>query len=351
MLEELNTGLSRVRIIAKKNSKRFYLRATLPPKPGEAKPKQRDLPTGCENTPKGRAAAKAKAQQLESDIILERFDWRNWGSSPPPKTIGEWCEAFEENYWLHHKKTPGREDDFKNSFLYCFESLPPDLALEKEVLRDRVLRNTEPKSCNCRRYANAYAALARFAGESWHGEIRKLGYGYTPRDRDIPSLEEIIAARSLFKHEGWLWVFDVLVCFGLRPHEAIRATGEGLKDEPPKLIVPNNTKTGKRDAYPLNANWIEEWDLANVRKPNLNLSRTNKRLGEEVPRYFKRHGIPFTPYCIRHRYALEWHNRGLPDRYAALWMGHSVDVHQKKYLRHITQDDTIANWRKYEGYS
>ncbi|MEM9815807.1 MAG: hypothetical protein AAF827_05275 [Cyanobacteria bacterium P01_D01_bin.6] len=55
------------------------LRASLPAKPGKrGKWRQQWVSTGCKATTVGLQVAVAKAAKLESDLILDRFDWGDW---------------------------------------------------------------------------------------------------------------------------------------------------------------------------------------------------------------------------------------------------------------------------------
>ena len=71
-MKRVNQQLERVNLRAQ--GKRLYLRATLPPKPGDGdRAKQSDLSTGCAATPAGLKIARAKAQEVESPFVREKI--------------------------------------------------------------------------------------------------------------------------------------------------------------------------------------------------------------------------------------------------------------------------------------
>jgi hypothetical protein len=106
-IREVNRQLKLVSIRAKKGW--LYLRATLPSRPGEVgQPKQHELRTGCNATTQGLKIAKAKALEVESQIMLGRFEWTSWlrGKYKPAVTVGEWVAKFEEDHWASREQSP-----------------------------------------------------------------------------------------------------------------------------------------------------------------------------------------------------------------------------------------------------
>jgi len=80
--------------------------------------------------------------------------------------------------------------------------------------------------------------------------------------------------------------------------------------------------------------------LKNIRRPNIqNIDQLYEdgKLGDKVARGFRRYGVPFTPYDLRHAFGIRasvtFH---LPVTTAAALMGHSPEIHLKRYHRHIT---------------
>jgi hypothetical protein len=96
-IEEANQKLNRVKIW--RRDRKLTLRGTLPPKPGERGNRQRTIALGIYANPDGVKVALARAQKLESDLNLERFNWSDWdgpGGAPGGKTAKDWGSALGE---------------------------------------------------------------------------------------------------------------------------------------------------------------------------------------------------------------------------------------------------------------
>jgi len=88
--------------------------------------------------------------------------------------------------------------------------------------------------------------------------------------------------------------------------------------------------------------WVEEFELRSIRLPDLttDLRKTTlQRIGQAVNRQFRRYGIPFSPYDLRHAWAVRTIHFGLPDAIAAQMMGHSLAIHTRTYQRWIARRD------------
>ncbi|MEO1508046.1 MAG: site-specific integrase, partial [Cyanobacteria bacterium J06633_23] len=88
--------------------------------------------------------------------------------------------------------------------------------------------------------------------------------------------------------------------------------------------------------------WVERFELVNGELPKVNtdLSTTTlQRVGQQVTTQFRRYNVPFSPYDLRHAWAVRTILMGLPDAVAARMMGHSVQVHNRTYHRWMTHRD------------
>jgi len=84
------------------------------------------------------------------------------------------------------------------------------------------------------------------------------------------------------------------------------------------------------------------FDLRAVNLPPLNTDLTKttlQKIGQQVTRQFQRYHIPFSPYNLRHAWAVRTIHFGLPDAIAAQMMGHSVAIHTQTYHRWISHRD------------
>jgi integrase len=337
-IDQANSKLSRVKI--RQKGQRLYLRATLPNRNGQGQ-KQTDIATGCPATEQGLKLALAKAQALEADILLERFTWdglENKGQASQ-KTIEQWCNEMEEAHWQAKQRTPNREKCFYNDYGIAFRQLPPDEPLTVEVLK-RVLLRTEAHTRSRERNHNAYSRLAKFAELELPADWKALKGEYSPGDRRIPSDQEILETWERLPEGRWKWAFGMMAAYGLRNHEIVKLDLEQF----PIISVLRDTKTKDRLVYPLHPDWPERFKLENFNPPQLK-SSINSDNGRAVCNAFYRNKIDFSPYALRDGYAVRSARLGISPAIAARWMGHSLDVHYRHYLKWIERSDFDAVWQ------
>ena len=346
-LARSNRQLERVRIRIKR--KRLYLRATLPPKPGDGeRPKQYDLPSGCAATPAGLKIAKAKAQEIESQLVRETFSWQPWlkGKDKPPETVTEWLARLEEKHWELTPRNPTKENSWRKDYRLLLLRLPQKEPLTAEILKETILKETKPASRNRKAFCLAYRRLAEFAGIEGI-DFRGLAAGYQAKavsSADLPTDEEIKKVREELQNPAWRWVFSVMAVYGLRPHEAFHLDTSRLQEPPGVLRVLPTTKTGERLVWPCPSSWWQEFQVWEGSPPEIK-TKNNNEIGIRVGQQFKRLGVPFVPYALRHAYAIRTAVLGVEVAIAAKWMGHSVTVHTKTYHQAI---DEVHHQRAFE---
>ena len=85
--------------------------------------------------------------------------------------------------------------------------------------------------------------------------------------------------------------------------------------------------------------WVDEWGLKDRRLPSVDAEKAyeDTTLGiAKVSRQFKRYGVPFNAYDLRHAAAVRMSVVfGLPVTVSARLMGHSPVEHTRTYHRHI----------------
>ena len=128
--------------------------------------------------------------------------------------------------------------------------------------------------------------------------------------------------------------------FGLLPHELFHCN---LTNFP--ILEVGEGKTGNRKVYPFYPEWCELWNLNEGTLPVIT-GRTNSDLGNRVTQAFKRYGIPFAPYNLRHAWAIRSMEFGLDVSLSAQQMGHSVKVHTEIYYAWISDE---VHQRAYEA--
>jgi integrase len=177
---------------------------------------------------------------------------------------------------------------------------------------------------------------SRFSRVCKHGP-KAVNPKFLPSDLLIAQWRDVIDCKS------WQWIYGVIATYGLRPHEALRATWEDY----PICRIPENTKTGTRFVLPLYPEWAENWELKNQILPGINLDFPNEKLSSKISKYFYNNKDrwqtkvgktqKFTPIYLRHCYARRCFEFHLAPDWAAGLMGHSVKVHLSTYRAWIDE--------------
>ena len=338
-LKGLDAGCS-VKLIGRK----LYLVATLPPKPGTnlVKPRSQRIPLRVYANPDGLRYAKAKAMELSSQIAIQSFVWENWIDSLKPqnhKTVKEWLEVFEEDYFERRKRTPATTTTWLKNYREVFKWLPSSAALTVELLSRTIRARSKPDTRSRQKCCNAYEILAKFAGLDVN--FKDLKGKYRPSSvnpRNLPDDELIEEWWTRLSNPRWKNVYALMAVFGLRNHEVFLLDLSTLKEG--ICTVQENTKTGFHEVWPYHPYWFSQFQLDrdDLVLPNLNVRR-NHEYGERVSAYFRRWKIPFCPYDLRHAWAGRTAtDYGLEDSIAARMMGHSLAIHTQTYHRFIKKE-------------
>ncbi len=328
------------------------LRATLPPKPSEpaASPwKQRRISTGLRYPDQGSEAV-TQAEKLGAAIertlrTQEPFDWSPWQRNRTERkrtAIGSTSaisgvDAIRqtETWWNQQRK---RSDSASTTWDvdYAKPLRPllqiPDLQPEHLI---HLVSATELGTRNRRRSSQAAATVAKALGFSAdiQQQIRTLGKGYSPTTdtapRHVPSDEELVTFIDALPTE-WQWPIGICAVYGARPHEAL-LYAEVLDS---KLLAISAGKTGPRKSVALPAEWIKRWDLTTKRMPAIDLDRSHKEVGTVMRLPFRRAGVSFQPYDLRHAWAVRAiYSPKINASFAAKSMGHSLQVHNAIYQK------------------
>ena len=338
-IKQANTKLDRIKIMQR--GKRLSLRGTLPPKPGDGtKPKQYTISPRLPATPEGLKLAIVQAQKIEADLIYDRFSWK---VDTEDLIVEQAIVEFEKDYWATREKTLNRANNYKYDYLNHFLYLPQDELLSTELLK-KALLTTEPDSRKRRGMTIAYNALLKhFNIES---DLNKYKGNYQPKiKRQIPALNDIDRYYAEIKLPQWRWVFGIIACYGIRPHEIFHLDLSMMQEYPPALMVSEGTKTGSRLIYPLpDEKRIESWKLYDPILPKIKTEgKSNMELGRKIGQKFNEYKIP-SPYHFRDAYAILGEVLNYNPALMAQWMGHSLDTHYKRYLSHISKREFNSAW-------
>ncbi len=282
---------------------KLYLRATLPPKPSSinTNPHQQKISIANANN-EGVKVAEREAKKLSSKLDEKTFGWGDYitEQQKQPVTIGEWIAEFEKDYFERRERTFKTETTWKVEYRTVFKVLPSSEPLEIETLKQAIL-TTKPDTRTRKRFCMTLGLLAKFADI----EFNPSNYSghYSPKSRkprDLPK-DKLISEWFLnIDNHKWRWVFGMLATYGLRNHEVFFLDLDELRSGN-KVISVLEGKTGFRQVWPFHPEWFEEFDLASVKIPEIDLNRTNSAIGGTVSQHFRRNQeLPFKVYDLRH---------------------------------------------------
>ncbi|MDX1977145.1 MAG: hypothetical protein SFT94_05680 [Pseudanabaenaceae cyanobacterium bins.68] len=264
------------------------------------------------------------------------FNWLDYcevkSTAPTSKTtVGDLIARLERDYFAD-RDSPSLRHTWNLHYIQAYKRLPQDQELNESMLIACLIRHrvdTRSKQI----YYKALNRLIKFVGldynlEKWRGTYSSKNL----KVRDIPDDDDLLTIVKEIDNLSWRWVFSLMLIYGLRPHECWH-----VKLDYPRVNVLENTKTGARVVYPIPEKWIKELDLEESTPPVIKADN-NCDYGASTCQFAKRNRLP-VPYTFSHAYAIRMIHVGVPDTIAAAWMGHTLDVHNKKYQRWLSDRD------------
>ena len=310
--------------------KKLALRATLPPKPHSDRTHayQQTISLGLPSNPLGIQQAEAEAIRLGTELITGAFSWKRY-SSYSREPLHSLIRRFEQ---YHRSRNKISDYTWKKHYMDFYRRLPQAAPLSLDTIMPLILSkppHTRVRKQACRQlqklcdFAELDADLLRYQG-TYNSS--------TSVEREIPLDEDIAAAFERIKNPLWRWVFGAMATYGLRDHECWFC--EFNEDGDLQVL---SGKTGPRlIELPLYPEWVDEWNLRDLRRPDLNVSAGHNYLAEKCGKAFRRYNIGFTPYTLRYAYGHRGSvTFGYESPIMAVQMGHSLDVHIRTYQRFI----------------
>ena len=318
---------------------RLSLRATLPPKPNSGKLvwHQQDISLGIYANPVGLAHALSEAKLLGGRLASREFDWAYYlGDRADDAGCAEsWIKKFEAEYFARRGRTQATQRTWDVDYATSFNLLKGSLSQENLV----AAATSTPANSRARKIVcEKLTALAKFAHLEVDLQPYKGNYGaHSHKPKNIPPDELIEDAFETLNGSVWQWVYGAIAAYGLRPHEAFNCE---ISPNPPYICYVLRGKTGDRQTYPLQPDWAADWRLYEaVQMPKVT-DPTFHKCGQRTSKAFARANIGFSPYCLRHAYAIRAACKyKIPIPTAAAWMGHSPVVFLKTYNRWISQEE------------
>jgi len=348
-----------------KRGKVLNIRGSLPDKKSPSLYKIQRISLKLPYNIKGLEEAKKAIELIDFQLKKSQFSWHNWikekniSSKKSNKlNIVDEIESFKKLFFSDTSKSKsaaGMISTWQSAYKPYMNRLigmsnKSNLKLSEGLLLEILLTYKE-NSRSRQQCGIALSALARHLNlelpENW--KRLQSGYGINESNfRELPSDEEIINSFKLIPNPKWRFVFGLMATYGLRNHEVFFSDLSCLKKDGDKILrVFTNTKTGEHQVWPFHPEWVGLFELDNITDTSFllpdiktNLKETTlQHIGRRVSEQFRRYKISFTPYDLRHAWAVRTILIGLPNTVAAKMMGHSVSIHTKTYHHWITRRD------------
>ena len=340
---------------------RLNLRGVLPPRPGSdrLRPYQQRLPLKLPATIEGLKQAEQEAKIIAAQILQNTFDWQRYQIhlTIPRSGLSHWeqqYQAFEEFFFAQPQRSAraaSTRTTWNSAYRPYLAKLGtilqehPSLSLPEGIYK--TIRSFDYESRSRQLCCTALSAFADFLQLDLPQPLKKLAgsyHGGKAHSRQLPSDREILLWYDRIPNPQWRFVYGLMATYGLRNHEVFFSDYSALRQGDPEatLQVLDTTKTGEHEVWPFLPDWVDRFDLRTLQLPNLNcdLSTTTlQAIGQRVTRQFRRYNLPFSPYDLRHAWAVRTIHLGLPDTVAAKMMGHSVMIHNRTYHKWITRRD------------
>lgn len=344
-----------------RRGQKLSLRGTLPPRPGSSRLRshQQRISLNLPATPAGLKQAEQQVKIIAAQLIQNTFDWGQYlpvagGGRLSQMDLSEKLAAFKAHFFeqaTQKETVASGKTTWEMAYLPYLRKLEAIVQASAQLsLVEAIYATIQTTRANSRSRqvcCTALAALAEFLNLEMPIDLKTLWGNYSPSHtqlRNLPSDEQIVQVFHQIPNPSWQFVYGIMAAYGLRNHEVFFCDYTGLCEGDPEssIEVLSTTKTGEHQVWPFHPEWVEQFSLRQVNLPPIetDLSRTTlQRIGQLVSCQFRRYQIPFSPYDLRHAWAVRTIHFGLPDTVAARMMGHSVAIHTRTYHRWLTQRD------------
>lgn len=366
-------GLAGLRLRIEQRGGCLGLRGQLPPKPGSdrQRPHQQRLSLGLPPTEAGLREAERQLKIVAGQLLQDSFDWTPylvWSREPRLKSedLAAAIWQFEQQFFQDPQRSQrpaSTETTWRSAYqpylrrLQAIAQQQPQRSLSEQLQLTVASYPTQSRSAQlCTTALKAFAAWLDLDLPELPRPLLR-GSSLPVQPRQLPSDAAIEQAFLQIPNPAWRFVFGIMATYGLRNHEVFFADYSGLSHGDPEAVIRvlATTKTGEHDVWPFLPDWVEQFELRQIQLPAIttDLNQTTlQRIGQRVTQQFRRYGLPFSPYDLRHAWAVRAIHLGLPDAVAAKMMGHSIAIHTRTYQRWIGRRDqqravaeTLARWR------
>tara|TARA_B100000700_G_scaffold290302_1_gene348282 strand:- start:1455 stop:2618 length:1164 start_codon:yes stop_codon:yes gene_type:complete len=366
-LLDINTELASkgIKLRIEKRGNNLNIRGPLPDKKSPNLSKVQRISLKITNNIDGLEEAKKTLELIVFQLSKQQFSWSSWNkdkiaSSTKKKNhiVDKDIDSFKKQFFSDQSKSKsmaGMSSTWQSAYKPYLNRLieisrESTLKLNEELLL-KVLLSYEENSRSRQQCGITLSALAKHLEldlpENW--KQLQSGYGiHASNFRDLPSDKQIVNSFKLIPNPKWRFVYGLMATYGLRNHEVFFSDLSCLKKGGDKILrIFPKTKTGEHQVWPFHPEWVDLFELNNLTDvsealPNIKTDlgyTTLQHIGRRVTEQFRRYKISFTPYDLRHAWAVRTILIGLPNTVAAKMMGHSVSIHTKTYHHWITKRD------------
>ena len=348
-----------------KRGKVLNIRGSLPDKKSKNLSKVQRISLKLPFDINGLEEAKKAIELIDFQLRKSQFCWSHWIKEKSITSIGsnnldvgDEIEGFKNQFFSDtskSKSSAGMISTWQSAYKPYMNRLrgvsnKSNLKIGNELLLE-ILLSYKKNSRSRQQCGIALSALAKHLNLELPENWKQLQNGYGIHEsnfRKLPTDKEIIKSFHLIPNQKWRFVFGLMATYGLRNHEVFFSDLSCLKNDGDRILrVFPNTKTGEHQVWPFHPEWVNLFNLDQITDttdllPSIktDLQKTTlQHIGRRVSEQFRRYKISFTPYDLRHAWAVRTILIGLPNTVAAKMMGHSVSIHTKTYHHWITRRD------------
>jgi hypothetical protein len=351
----------------------------------------------------------AIAKEIDLKLKANSFTWQDYPqwlpnelkpknpTSEKPKTIAEWIEEYERDYWSTRSQDKTTKQYFRDEYNWNKTYLRYLKRIKNwdETPSEKIFNETlkgYPKSVKRNECCSRLKDFARFCGltdyDPQEFRLKKNQFEVKAKPKIELSEAEIEQWYNRFSDwdglgrtdsywECWQWMYGMQATYGFRNHEVLNiynldceyVDSKGTKYYPftdpiknPRGIIYTEGKGIKRVVFlaqPMR--WIEQFKLREIPVRHLAFMAEIKELSryEQEKRktgklhsyieFLRKHGFTFTAYNLRHAYNVKSHGLGIPVSLIAQNLGHSIAMNQSVYLSSMGLKsclDALDYWEK-----
>lgn len=341
-----------------RRGQKLNLRGTFPPKPDSPKlnPYQQRIPLGFPASAAGLKQAEQEAKIIAGQVLQNMFTWEAYrtigGKRLHHMNLPEQISAFEQAFSTEPSRldhAASTKTTWQTAYapylrkLSAIAETHPNLTIAEAIYK--AVESTPVNSRSRQLCCTTFSAFAQFLKLDLPKDLKTYWGHYSAtktQSRQLPSDTEIVETWAKIPNPAWQFVYGLMAAYGLRNHEVFFCDFSHLLRGDAMIEVLPSTKTGSHMVWPFHPDWVETFNLRSIHLPDIatDLNHTTlQRIGQRVTAQFRRYAVPFSPYDLRHAWAVRTIHFGIPDTVAAKMMGHSVAIHTRTYHQWITLRD------------